>query len=144
MKNNEPDEFSYKGEASLSPIPLSISSPVIKPEDRNKIRANAVEAMHHYAQQEITILRKQAELIMQQVRDIEDRLQISEHIYESDMRFNPVVGQVYHLYEKDDHYTLSLVGPLEWGRKGMPFKRFVASVKLLGDHSWDVLKTTES
>ena len=90
------------------------------------------------------MLRKQAELIMQQVRDIEDRLQISEHIYESDMRFNPVVGQVYHLYEKDDHYTLSLVGPQEWGRKGMPFKRFVASVKLLGDHSWDVLKTSEA
>lgn len=142
MTNNEPDEFSYRGEASLSPIPLSISSPVIKPEDKNKIRANAVEAMHHYAQQEISLLRKQAELIMQQVREIEDRMKISEHIYESDMRFTPVVGQVYHLYEKDDHYTLSLIGPNEWGRKKMPFQRYVATVKLMGDHSWDVLKNS--
>ncbi len=140
MSTQEPDEFSYKGEASLSPIPLSISSPVIKPEDRNKIKANAVEAMHHYAQQEIAMLKQQADLIMKQVREIEERLKISEHIYDSNFRFNPVVGQVYHLYEKEDHYLLSLVGPNDWGRKGMPYTRHVASVKLLGDHSWDVIR----
>jgi hypothetical protein len=140
-EEKNPTQFeSYEGAASLSPIPLSISSPVIKPEDRNKIRANAVEAMHHYANQEISILKKQADLIMQQVREIEGRLRISEQIYESDMRFQPIVNQVYHLYEKDDHYTLSLVGPEEWGRSKTT-RKYVASVKLLGDHSWDVLRT---
>jgi hypothetical protein len=137
----DPTQFeSYEGAASLSPIPLSISSPVIKPEDRNKIKANAVEAMHHYANQEISILKKQADLIMQQVREIESRLRISEQIYESDMRFQPVVNQVYHLYEKDDYYSLSLVAPEEWGRSKTT-KKYVASVRLLGDHSWEVLQT---
>lgn len=130
---------SYSGEASLSPIPLSIGSPVIKPEDRNQIKANAVEAMHHYANQEISMLKKQADLIMQQVREIEQRLKISEHIYTSDIRFVPVVNQVYHLYEKDDHYSLSLVGPEEWGRSKTT-RKYVASVKLLGDHSWDIVR----
>ncbi len=135
----EEKEFeSYSGEASLSPIPLTISSPPIKAEDKNKIRANAVEAMHHYANQEIAMLKKQADLIMQQVREIEQRLKISAHIYESDMRFVPVVNQVYHLYEKDDHYTLSLIGPEEWG-KSKTSRKYIASVKLLGDHSWDVI-----
>jgi len=129
---------SYSGAASLSPIPLSIGSPVIRPEDKNKIKANAVEAMHHYANQEIGILRKQADLIMQQVREIEARLKISEQIYQSDMRFTPVINQVYHLYEKEDHFLLSLIGPDEWGRSKNT-RKFVASVKLLGDHSWDVL-----
>jgi hypothetical protein len=133
---------SYSGEASLSPIPLSIGSPVIKPEDRNQIKANAVEAMHHYANQEISMLKRQADLIMQQVREIEHRLKISEQIYESSIRFTPVVNQVYHLYEKDDHYTLSLVAPEEWGRN-KTVRKFVASVKLLGDHSWDVIRTAE-
>jgi hypothetical protein len=130
---------SYSGEASLSPIPLSLGSPVIRPEDRNQIKANAVEAMHHYANQEISMLKKQADLIMQQVREIEQRLKISEHIYTSDMRFVPVVNQVYHLYEKDDYYSLSLVGPEEWGRSKTS-RKYVASVKLLGDHSWDIVR----
>jgi hypothetical protein len=122
----------------LSPIPLSIGSPVIRPEDKNKIRANAVEAMHHYANQEIGMLKKQADLIMQQVREIEGRLKISEQIYQSDMRFTPIVNQVYHLYEKDDHFLLSLIGPDEWGRSKNS-RKYIASVKLLGDHSWDVI-----
>jgi hypothetical protein len=138
MNTNEEFE-SYAGEASLSPIPLSIGSPVIKPEDKNQIKANAVEAMNHYANQEIAMLKKQADLIMEQVREIQNRLKVSEKIYESDMRFVPVVGQVYHLYEKDDHYTLSLIGPDEWGNSKNT-RKYLSSVKLLGDHSWDLVK----
>jgi len=135
----EQEEFkSYEGEASLSPIPLSIGSPVIRPEDRNQIKANAVEAMHHYANQEISMLKKQADLIMQQVREIENRLQISEQIYHSDIRFVPVVNQIYHLYEKDDHYSLSLIGPDEWGNSKNS-RVYKASVRLLGDHSWQIM-----
>ena len=130
---------SYSGPASLSPIPLHVGSVPIKAEDKGKIRANAVEAMHHYAQQEMDMLRKQADLIMQQVREIEERLKISEQIYTADMRFTPVVNQVYHLYENGDHFKLSLIGPNEWGRSKSVGK-YLASVRLLGDHSWDLVK----
>lgn len=138
-----PEEESYSGPASLSPIPLSIGSPVIRPEDKNKIKANAVEAMHHYANQEIALLKKQADLIISQVREIEARLKISEHIYESNLKFTPVVNQIYHLYEKDNYYNLSLIGPTEWGRSKTVGK-YVASVKLLGDHSWDVINKADN
>ncbi|MFA9212762.1 MAG: DUF2452 domain-containing protein [Candidatus Methylacidiphilales bacterium] len=140
---NHIEEESYSGPASLSPIPLSIGSPVIKPEDKNKIKANAVEAMHHYANQEIALLKKQADLIISQVREIESRLKISEHIYESNLKFTPVVNQIYHLYEKDNYYNLSLIGPTEWGRSKTVGK-YVASVKLLGDHSWDVINKADN
>ena len=73
-------EESYSGPANLSPIPLSIGSPAIRPEDKNKIKANAVEAMNHYADQEILLLKRQADLIMTQVREIESRLKISEQM----------------------------------------------------------------
>jgi hypothetical protein len=132
------EDGSYIGPASLSPIPLSIGSPVIKVEDKGKIRAIAVEAMHHYANQEMAMLKKQADLIMEQVREIEDRLKVSERIYESDMRFQPIIGQVYHLYQKDDHYKMSIIGPKEWGGS-RSMGTFVATVKLLGDHSWDII-----
>jgi len=135
-------EESYSGPANLSPIPLSIGSPVIRPEDKNKIKANAVEAMNHYADQEILLLKRQADLIMTQVREIESRLKISEHIYQSDFRFTPVVNQVYHLYEKEDHYKLSIIGKNEWGRS-KPLGKYMATVKLLGDHSWDIIERAE-
>lgn len=134
---------SYSGPASLSPIPLHVGSVPIKAEDKGKIRANAVEAMHHYAQQEMDMLRKQADLIMQQVREIEERLKISEQIYAADMRFTPVVNQVYHLYEKENYYTLSLIAPEEWGRSKSSMKH-VATVRLLGDHSWQVLSSSNN
>jgi hypothetical protein len=132
------EDGSYIGPANLSPIPLSVGSPIIKAEDKGKLRANAVEAMHHYANQEMALLKKQADLIMEQVREIENRLKVSENIYTSDMRFQPVIGQVYHLYEKDDHFKLSIIGPTEWGRS-KTVGNYVASVKLLGDHSWDII-----
>jgi hypothetical protein len=30
-----------------------------------------------------------------------------------------------------------MIGPKEWGKK-MPFNKFIAKVKLLSDHTWDV------
>lgn len=133
------EDWGYSSSSSLAPIPLSVGSAIIKPEDKNQIKATAVLAMNHYAEQEIKMLKKQADLIIQQVREIENRLMVSEKIYQSDMRFTPVIGQIYHLYEKDDHYKLSLIGPDEWGRT-KTIGKYVASVKLLGDHSWDLIK----
>ncbi len=133
----------YTGEAKFSPVPLTVSSPVIKPLDKNKLRANALETMHLQANQQILMLRKQAELIMQQVKEIEERLKISELIYKAEMRFKPVIGQIYHLYEKEDkgHFAVSMIAPNEWGRSKSSL-RFLSTVRLLADATWDVLDKT--
>jgi len=129
----------YTGEAKFSPVPTSISSPVIKLIDKNKVRAVAVEAMHMQANQQMVLLKKQADLIMLQVKEIEERLRISELVYQADMRFKPVLGQTYHLYQKDTGgYLISIIGPDEWG-KSVTNKQFISTIKLLGDHTWDVL-----
>ncbi|MDZ4757690.1 MAG: DUF2452 domain-containing protein [Bacteroidota bacterium] len=126
---------------SLSPIPIHVGSALIRPEDKGKITSVAVEAMSHYANQEIDLLRQQAELIMKQVREIEERVGVSHQIYQAEMRFTPKIMGVYHLYEKNDGVKLlSLVGPNEWGRS-FPYKNHVAKVKLLGDHTWEVISS---
>jgi hypothetical protein len=57
-------------------------------------------------------------------------------IYSAKLSFKPNIGQLYYLYEKNDgSCILSLVSPKEWGPSG-PFKRFVAGVRLLADHTW--------
>lgn len=124
---------------SLSPVPLHVGSAMIKPEDKGKITSNAVEAMNHYANQEMDLLREQAELIMKQVKAIEERVEISQQIYQADIRFTPKIMGVYHLYEKEDGTKLlSMLGPKDWG-KSFPYKHHIAQVKLLGDHTWEVL-----
>jgi hypothetical protein len=127
----------YQGEAKFSPIPLTVSSPQIAAENKGKIKASAVETMQKQANQQIDMLKKQAETIMEQVRQIEARLQVSYGIYEAEMKFTPKIGEEYHLYEKDNKKILSFISPKEWG-KIMPYDKFLASVLLLADRTWEV------
>ena len=81
-------------------------------------------------------IRKQIELLALQAQEIHKRKELSLLIYNAKLSFKPEIGQVYYLYEKaDDTYTLSLISPEEWGA-GMPYKKFVAAVQLLADHTW--------
>lgn len=129
----------YQGEDKFSPIPLTVSSPKINPIDKRLTKATAHETMQMQAHQQISILKKQAELIMQQVAEIEDRINISKKIYEADLNFEPVVGTTYHVYAKGAKTVLSLIAPNEWGKK-MPFDTHNCTVKLLADKSWQVEK----
>jgi hypothetical protein len=138
MEENK-EEY-YTGLPSFAPIPLNVSSPSIRPEDRRLIKGQAVEAMQLKAQQQIDLLRRQAEVIMAQARELEERVRISMEIYEATMRFSPTMGMTYHLYKRNDgEVILSLVSPAEWG-ENFPFKQFIATVKLLADHTWDILE----
>jgi hypothetical protein len=132
----------YTGEAKFSPIPLSVSSPVIKAEDKGKIKTSAVETMQKQANQQIAMLRKQADVIMEQVREIEARLAVSYGIYEAEIKFTPKIGEHYHLYEKDGQKILSFISPQEWGER-MPYDTFLATVNLLADRTWEVMVRNE-
>lgn len=129
----------YQGELSSAPYALSVSSPKIEPLDKRLMKATAHESMQHQAEKQIQMLKKQAELLMKQAREIEHRLEVSHAIYKADINFEPVVNGVYHLYSRDDDsQQLSMVAPYEWGNK-MPFKEFLHTVRLMGDKTWEVL-----
>jgi superfamily I DNA and/or RNA helicase len=129
----------YQGQDKFSPIPLTVSSPKINPIDKRLVKATAFETMQYQANQQISIIKQQAELLMEQARKIEERMEISRKIYEADLNFEPVIGTTYHVYEKNGRTVLSLVAPYEWGKK-MPFDLHVCSATLLGDKSWDLVK----
>jgi hypothetical protein len=54
----------YQGVDKFSPIALSVSSPKIEPIDKRLLKANAYETMQHQAHQQISMLKKQADLII--------------------------------------------------------------------------------
>lgn len=114
----------------------------VKPIDKGKAKGRAVKAMYEQTDMQLDQIRRQIELLAQQARAIRDRVQISEEIYLAEMNFEPLMGNIYHLYRRPEGSTLlSLVGPREWGKK--PPYRFVATARLRSDHTWEVLEKSE-
>jgi hypothetical protein len=121
---------------SVLPYAASVSGAVIKPTEEGVIKHKALVAMEEQTNMQLDQIRKQIELLALQAQEIQQRKDLSLKIYEARLSFTPNIGQHYYLYEKKDgQHLLSLVAPREWG-SSLPFKRFVAAVQLLADHTW--------
>ncbi len=122
------------------PYAHTVGGAVIKPIDKGKVTGLAVAAMYQQTDMQLDQIRKQVELLADQARQIQHRVEISERIYKVGMNFKPLIGHIYHLYTRtDESEFLSMVAPEEWGRSAKA--SFQASVKLLADHTWEILKT---
>lgn len=59
----------------------------------------------------------------------------NELIYNASIGFNPKVGQIYHLYRRENNSTfVSMIGPEEWG-PSYTFE-FLGSFRLATDSVW--------
>ncbi len=122
------------------PYAHTVGGAVIKPLDKGRIKGLAMSAMYEQSDKSLDQIRQQVELLMKQAQDIHNRVEVSEKIYKADYNFKPIINQQYHLYEKTDQsWILSMIGPNEWGKKGCPYT-FIHSVKLMSDHTWELLK----
>ena len=140
MDSNPIDKDKITENPHNLPYAHTLGSPVIKPVDEGKVKGKAMAAMYEQTQNQMDQLREQMQLIADQAQKLHDRVKISEKIYEAKMGFDPLVGHVYFLYvRKNDEYLLSMVSPEEWG-KSLPFKSFEGRVKLLADHTWELLR----
>ncbi|MDZ4710308.1 MAG: DUF2452 domain-containing protein [Saprospiraceae bacterium] len=125
------------------PYPHHAGSAVVRPDDLGKIRGLAMKAMYQQTDVQLQQIKEQIDLLITQSKTLHSRIQISEQIYHAAVGFNPVINHIYHLYSKksDSQWVLSMVAPAEWGRK-KPYE-FLATVRLMADHTWEVLKTRE-
>lgn len=122
----------------LLPYAHTVGGAVVKPEDKGKIKGRALAAMKQQTDRQMQQLYKQMEVLASQAKELQRRVEVSEMIYGSQMGFEPLVGQMYYLYEKQDgQHVLSMVAPKEWGRS-FKFKAHLATVTLMADHTWDV------
>jgi hypothetical protein len=113
------------------------SLPVI-PTEQGQIKSKALSSMEHQTDIQMLQIKQQMELLAQQAAKIQKRVDVSKQIYSAEMRFEPLINHLYHLYQREDErYLLSMIGPNDWGRKNCPYT-FIASVRLLADHTWDV------
>ena len=70
--------------------------------DKGKIKGLAMTAMYDQTEQQLLQIKEQIDLLAKQALAIQDRIQISEKIYQAQYNFKPVIGKIYHLYERED------------------------------------------
>jgi len=97
-------------------------------------------AMRDQTQREMSQLYEQMQVLVRQAEDIKKRVEVSEKIYLSTINFEPVINHIYYLYEKEEGKNiLSMISAEEWG-SDMPYNKYIAKIKLLSDHTWEILE----
>lgn len=121
-----------------------VGSAVIKPEDKGKLKGRSLTAMAHQTDQQLGQIYEQMQLLAEQAKKIEARKIISERIYNSEFRFKPIINHTYYLYNHEDgQAVLSMLSPADWkNSKTNTVKTYVATIKLLADHTWDIIDSS--
>jgi hypothetical protein len=143
MFENPIDKDKITENPSTLPYAHTIGGVVIRPEDIGRVKGTALAAMCEQTNVQLQQIKEQIELLAKQARKIERRKELSLVIYGADMGFKPLIGHSYYLYQKKtEGFVLSMVASSEWGRS-MPYQRYVAQVKLLSDHTWEIIDEAE-
>ena len=123
----------------LLAYPHTIGSIVVRPEDVGKIKSRALSAMQEQTNKQLMQIQKQVELLAIQAHEIKRRIEVSEKIYTASISFEPFVGNDYYLYEHDGIYKLMMIAPDEWGKSKKNTLVFISTVRLMSDHTWDII-----
>jgi hypothetical protein len=124
------DEETQKYNASLLPYATNVSAPVIKLDDVGAFKERGVNRVQK------SFNAKYKELV-DEYNDLLDAVKLNDIIYNSNYAFEPVIGEIYHLYERNNgKYFLSLISPTEWNMK------HITSVRLNSEHKWVLIKDT--
>ena len=137
MKQNPIDKDKVAENPHTLEYGHNVSSALIKPIDKGRVKGLAVSAMYEQTDQQLLQIKEQIDLLAQQARQIQHRIEVSEKIYQAECGFKPIIGKTYHLYAKKEKWILSMISHEEWG-SNCPYE-FLNTVKLLADHTWDVI-----
>ena len=148
MPKKEPinpiDKDKVTNQPSTLPYGHHVGSSVVKPTDMGKLKGNAMQAMEHQTDIQLTQIHEQMQLLAEQAKKINARKTISERIYGANFKFKPVINHIYYLYaNREGIEILSIIAPNEWGKKQKEEYTHLATVRLMGDHTWDIIEVNE-
>jgi hypothetical protein len=132
MKKERPDNVVYSDtdgyNASLLTYSTNVGAPVIKVDDLVSWKSRGINNVNKEFENKFNELKIQYENLMKE-------FEWNELVYSSKFSFEPVIGEIYHLYTGDDGVNfLSLIGPQEWN------KEHIATFKLNSDKKWIVIE----
>lgn len=128
IKKDKPDNVVYSNEngynASLLPYATSVGAPVIKANDLAGWKNMGINKVNKEFESKFNELKMQ-------YQDLIQEFQWNELVYNARFSFEPIVGEIYHLYKDADGADfLSLIGPQEWN------KEHIATFRLNSDKKW--------
>lgn len=116
------------------------------PTQEGAIKSRAFKVMDEQIGMQMDNIMEQIKVLARQAEDLKDRREISEVIYRAKMNFEPLVGDIYFLYDTPRGKVLSILSPEEFGDKKLAEKgyTFHAKAKLLADCTWEILEKGEN
>ncbi|MFZ4105068.1 DUF2452 domain-containing protein [Flavobacterium sp.] len=131
MENKKPDNVVFSEEngynASLLPYATNVGAPAIRMDDVVSWKNRNISTVNKEFENKFKELKSQYENLMQE-------FEFNELVYGAKFSFEPVIGEIYHLYTGDDGVNfLSLIAPQEWN------KEHVGTFKLNSDKKWIIL-----
>ena len=131
MGKERPDNVVFSDDkgynASLLPYSTSVGAPVIRVDDVVSWKSRGISNVNKQFENKFNELKIQYEILMKEY-------EWNELVYNARFSFEPVIGEIYHLYVGDDGINfLSLIGPQEWN------KEHIGTFKLNSEKKWVVL-----
>ncbi|WP_434037523.1 DUF2452 domain-containing protein [Formosa sp. 4Alg 33] len=109
-KDKKPDNVVYnpetqKYDASLKAYASNVGAPVIKAIDNIPWKNRSINKVNHKVSAKYLELKAEYEAMMQQ-------FEYNKLIFEAKFNFEPILGETYHLYKRDNGETfLSIIAP---------------------------------
>lgn len=110
--------------------PVSRLAAKIVPQDLTNFKSRGVSRVERELQQEMLE-------IQERYMEVIDAFNWNKLIYEAHFGFEPVIGEIYHLYEVGTKCHLSMIEPEKW------HQRWIGSFRLNADGRWQVEKTAQ-
>jgi len=112
VKKKKPDNVAWDEEkqAYISkwlPYASSLSGPIIEVPNVDLFKKKGVESVSKHFQAELQELKDKIESFVSLAAD-------TQKVYNAHFKFEPIVGETYHLYQGKENVFLSLVTPKEW------------------------------
>ncbi len=128
MEKERPDNVVYSDDqgynASLLTYSTNVGAPVIKMDDVVSWKSRGISNVNKEFENKFNELKLQYENLMKEY-------EWNELLYSAKFSFEPVIGEIYHLYANEDgSNSLSLIAPNEWN------KVHIGTFKLNSDKKW--------
>lgn len=136
MEKEIPDNVVFSEEkgyhANILPYATTVGAPVIKTDDVVAWKNRSIHNVNKEFENKFNELKLQYQKLM-------DEYEWNELVYNAKFSFEPVIGEIYHLYTGHDGVNfLSLISPQEWN------KEHIATFKLNSDKKWLILNQKDS
>jgi hypothetical protein len=114
--------------ASLLSYPTNVGAPVIHIDNLVSWKSRGISNVNKQFESKFNELRVQYENLMKE-------FEYNELVYNANFSFEPVIGEIYHLYRGEDGINfLSLISPSEWN------KEHLGTFQLNSDKKWIIIE----